>query len=410
MNHSINQEVFIITKKGIIIFSLTNKSIKNLFKGEYKYYSFSSIKILDKQHVIMGSDNGEIFIYNFLRSQMVNVIPEQVTAPILFLGTWFTNANSFPLFYGLIKSNMLICRNQFKDGPPLFELEVNANRLGHFLGGYISVVFNVGVLVYKKGLVLVSLFSKSEIAILYFQENNEGILRLFHYSISYTLISAVSVLNFQILSERINEFKLIFIGQKQTIKITDLFSCSSLRFDYSSKIFSIQSKSNLFLSLHSLPFEVPKFQKMDDKDPPAKLTQMGLCPTYFDRLVLTFDQGLALFDISEVLSSRKTLSSELMILNWPNKLIESIIKLKKEKQSLFFSESVRAKVKALIEEKVDQNKFENPKFTTLFIVNNQLMTNQIELLKENKQLSFGQIPKYYPLVQMLATNEFEGSL
>jgi hypothetical protein len=132
------------------------------------------LKILDSQNLILGSHQGEIFIYNFVKKQIVNVIPEQIMEPILFLDTWFTNANSAPLFYSLNASNHLICRNNFNAGKPLFELKVKANRFGSFLGGYLSVVFNVGVLVYKKGIILVSLFSSSEIASLFFQQNGSG--------------------------------------------------------------------------------------------------------------------------------------------------------------------------------------------------------------------------------------------
>jgi hypothetical protein len=122
----------------------------------------------------MGSNQGEIFIYNFLKNQLITVIPENQVQPILFLGTWFTNANSAPLFYSLGRANNLICRNNFTGQQPLFELQLDVKKSGGFLGGYISVVFNVGVLVYKKMVILVSLFSSSKIASLYFQENGEG--------------------------------------------------------------------------------------------------------------------------------------------------------------------------------------------------------------------------------------------
>jgi hypothetical protein len=166
--------VFLITNKGVLKFCLKKFSINYLFIGNYQHHNFVKMKILDAQNLILGSDQGEIFIYNFIKNQIVNVIAEQVLEPILFLDTWFTNANSAPLFYSLNASNNLICRNNFNAGTPLFELKVKSNRLGSFLGGYLSVVFNVGLLVYKKGLILVSLFSSSEIACLFFQQEGSG--------------------------------------------------------------------------------------------------------------------------------------------------------------------------------------------------------------------------------------------
>jgi hypothetical protein len=196
------------------------------------------------------------------------------------------------------------------------------------------------------------------------------------------------------------------MGSKNTLLIADIFSCEGLRFEYSSKIFSTQASSPLFLELRSLSIPIPKFSKKDEEV--SNIVDLCICKTFYDRLLIVYDDGLALFDIEDIIPSRKSIASELMILNWPNKLIESITRLKKEKQSSFYSDSVRKKVKSLILEKVDQKKFENPKFTTLFVISNQIITNQIELLKENKQLSFGQIPKYNVLVQMLISNEFQG--
>ena len=196
------------------------------------------------------------------------------------------------------------------------------------------------------------------------------------------------------------------MGLKNNLLLTDIFSCDGLRFDYSSKIFSTQSSSPLFLELRNLKKPIPKFGNKNEEVP--NIVGVCICKTFYDRLLIVYDDGLAVFDIEDAIPSRKSLASELMILNWPNKLIDSITRLKKEKQSSFYSPSIRNKVKNLILDKVDQKKFENPKFTTLFVIGNQIITNQIELLKENKQLSFGQIPKYSTLVQMLITNEFQG--
>lgn len=169
-----DQKVFLTTNKGVLIFCLRSFSINYLFLGEYKYYPIIKVKILDAQNLIMGSHQGEIFIFNFVKNHLVSVIPEQIMEPILFLDTWFTNANNPPLFYSLNRVNQLLCRNSFLEGKPLFELKVKADKLGMFLGGHVSVLFNVGLLVYKKGLVLVSLFSSSQIASLLFKQNKSG--------------------------------------------------------------------------------------------------------------------------------------------------------------------------------------------------------------------------------------------
>lgn len=169
-----DQKVFLTTNKGVLTFCLRSFSINYLFLGEYKYYPIIRVKILDAQNLIMGSHQGEIFIFNFMKNHMVSVIAEQIIEPILFLDTWFTNANNPPLFYSLNRSNKLLCRNNFHDGQPLFELQVKADQFGAFLGGHVSVLFNVGLLVYKKGLILVSLFSSCEIASLLFKRNKSG--------------------------------------------------------------------------------------------------------------------------------------------------------------------------------------------------------------------------------------------
>lgn len=222
-----------------------------------------------------------------------------------------------------------------------------------------------------------------------------------------SLTEAVSVSKFQILSERIHEFKLVLLDSGNKLFAADIFSTKNLQFDYSSKIFSTTAKNSLALELRPLRMPHPKFKSKDNKEP--RVVDLSVSKTFFDRLFVVYEEGLGVFDLEAVLPPRKSLASELMILNWPNKLIDSISRLKKEKQSAFYSEKMRQTVKSLIREKVDQRRFENPKFTTLFVINGQIVTNQIELLKESKQLSFGQVPKYSTLVRMLATDEFQGA-
>lgn len=196
------------------------------------------------------------------------------------------------------------------------------------------------------------------------------------------------------------------MGPENRLFMGDIFSSEHLQFDYSSKIFSTHSKSSFDLQLK--PLQVPHPQFKNSQGQSANIMDFSISNTFFDRLLIVYDDGLGMFDLEPVLPRRKSLASELMILNWPNKLIDSIMRLKKEKGSAFYSDPIRRKVKSLIQEKVDQNKFDNPKFTALFVVDNQLVANQIELLKENKQLSFGQIPKYSTLVRMLASDELKG--
>lgn len=181
----------------------------------------------------------------------------------------------------------------------------------------------------------------------------------------------------------------------------DLFSCPSLSFDHSLKKFIFDSQEDSVLNLKNVEFEYPSFEKTDENNTSDKsyITYFFFSKSHFDLGLFVFENGIAVYDLSELVKSSKSLISEKMIINWPTNLIESILKIKKDKKELFYSESTRQKIKSSIDKKIDLDKFKNPKFNALYINKNKLKIHQIELLKENEEYAFGQISQFYSVLE-----------
>ena len=215
------------------------------------------------------------------------------------------------------------------------------------------------------------------------------------------------------LCEKVNSLQIVFLTTANQLCVADLLQAQSLAFDSSSKVFSTIENRDFSLELSPLSIPVPKFHNPDlglEKETPvnSQIYSVHFCGTVYDQLLLVYEQGLAVVDLGPLTRKQKSVTSELMIMNWPGPLLDSILKLKDKQGDRFFSAKIRRKVHEKISKKVNPNDFENPKFLTLFLNKNRLMINQIELMKENQKLSFGQIPMYFELATLLSSVEILG--
>lgn len=180
---TLEKQLYLTTPNLILRVCLNKSKVEPLFTDslQSKDLGFSSVEVLNKDFLLIGTMQGEILIHNTRTKSFPNTISDGTGSAILFFGKVFSTAESLPLFYSLSSRSRLVYRKDVSSNKFLFEFEPGFKGWSRVLGLHVSVFFNLILIFYKECIAMLSVYNNKLVAKLDFSIRLEGDILFFYY-------------------------------------------------------------------------------------------------------------------------------------------------------------------------------------------------------------------------------------